>query len=302
MTIVDSGIRDSAPELYYENDRDFWRASALSIGGVVLLVPILVILQVITDDYPPLMRLIISSIVSVIPPFLFLSDIQIRKRRHEKNYASLLIVLFILGALMAVAVTRPFLFQFIKLHEWLGITNAQNRLLSNILINAAWHSFLIFGVIRFGVWNSHLFKRKTDGLVFAYTSAWGYSAAYCLLLTLDYGALTVINGNFRLLTLHCNLISIATIIGYTMGKHKFERTPFFFLPLAMMIALIIGGLLLYACVELNTTSLSVDSSGYSPWPGIVVGVMAELALIYAAAGLIRREAKVIENRTGRTSV
>lgn len=283
-------------ESYYQADQESWASSVFALGGIVMLVILLTLLNLLIPQKSSFIQRFASLATAFLPPLLFIFDIQRRQRKANPAKFTLVVILFMIGALIAGAFSRPLLFDVINLDQWLGITDSRNRLLSHVLISGPVHAFVLFATVRLALWQTSLFEKKTDGLLFSTSVAWGYSAIYSMLQVVNEGLLSVVNGNYRIITQHLNFLAIAIITGYIVGKNKFERTRFFFLPLGFLAASTVGGLLFYASVELNSTALSVEASGYSPWPGIAVSFIGAIGSLVASIGIIKNENEIIKTR------
>lgn len=294
-------IRGNAPDTFYQPDTDLWRSGLIGIGSIAIVTALLALLNLVAGEATDIFKLLISLLTALLPALLFFFDLQTRKRRKEPEMARLLMIVFIMGILISTAITRPVLIGVFDLNTWLSESTSRNRLLTQILISGMWHSFMVFAVVRFVVWNSHLFSRRTDGVLLSMTLIWGYTTASGLLNILEGERLSILSGNLRLLSEQASILVIAIIVGYFLGKNRFENSRFFFLPLGLAISALVGGLLLYATVELNSTALAVDSAGFSPWPGIVMGLLALIGGFAGVNGLLNYENNLVTARMERQS-
>jgi RsiW-degrading membrane proteinase PrsW (M82 family) len=244
--------------------------------------------QLITHEPQGTIRFIIGIGLSVLPGLAWLFFIYRNATRTHTEIPALLLIVFVLAALFAAAIVRPLLYSLINLDDWLASTTPSNRFLGSILIGGFSHAFVLYAIVRYTVWQTPAFTRRVDGVLYELAAGWGYTSAFNLLFVLDQGGLTLLNGSLRLITQTGAYLSASLIIGYFLGRNRFENLPFFYLGLGFVLAAIINGLLLYAGSELNNIRLGFDQSGFSPWPGLVV-VLLVLALSFGTVyGLFRR--------------
>ncbi len=108
------------------------------------------------------------------------------------------------------------------------------------------------------------------------------------LFVLESGGLVLVNGSFRLIAQMSAYLVGSLVIGFFLGRNRFEDMPVYYMSAGMTLAALLTGTLLYASAELNRIRLNLTSDGFSPWPGLVFS-LAVLALTYGAVyGLLRR--------------
>jgi RsiW-degrading membrane proteinase PrsW (M82 family) len=266
-----------------------WQASAWMFGFLLLtILGIGIAGQFLSREPQGTIRFIISAGLSVLPALGWLFFVYRSAARTRTEIPNLVLIVFTLAALVAAAIVRPFLYSLINLDDWLTSTTPSNRFLGSILIGGAVHAFVLYSLVRYTVWQTPAFTRRVDGVLYGLAAAWGYASALDFLFVLDQGGVTLLNGSLRLITQTGAYLSTSLIIGYFLGRNRFENLPFFYLGLGFMLAATVNGLLLYAGSELNNIQLSFDQSGFSPWPGLVV-VTLVLALSFGAIyGLFKR--------------
>ncbi|GAB4478459.1 MAG: hypothetical protein Kow00124_22920 [Anaerolineae bacterium] len=282
-------IRASTPRTFYEDLPAVWRASTLTFGVILLLVAGLAVGHLIIGEPQGTTRLLVSITAAAAPPLLWAAFLYQIAARQQTAVAPLVLTLFMLGALIAAAVTRPVLLDLLDLDTWLSSTTVIRRLLSNILIGGFWHAFLLYAMVRYTVWRTEVFTRRTDGVLFSMAASWGYALAINLLFVLDQDGLTMLNGNLRLLAQQAAFLVPGVVLGYFLGRSRFEVMPAYYLTLGLVIAAGLNGLLLFAGTELNSIRLGFDQDGFSPWPGLVVSLLAMGLTFFAIYGIIRRD-------------
>ncbi len=276
-----------------------WRASTFTIGLMVILsIGLVIINQIIQTELQGFPRLFISISVAILPALVWLSVLYRTASRLEFEFSPMLPTVFVLAALAAAAIIRPFVYDFIDVNTWFWRTNAVNRLLGNMLISGSINAFVIYVIVRYTVWRTMAFVRRVDGILYTMAASWGYATMFGLLFVLDEGGVSLVNGNFRILAETCAYVISGIIIGYFLGRNRFEEMPVYFLGGGVALAAGANGFLLFASKELNNVSLSLTDDGFSPWPGLVLSIVALIGIFSAIYGLLQRQNKLTRARLG----
>lgn len=264
-----------------------WQASTLAFGTLLLLI---IATGIASAILPPTQT--ISAAVAVVlitlPGLVWLTALYRFSRQTGADVTPLLPTVMLIGALIAAAAIRPLLHNLLEIPQWLSLTTQSNRLLGNLLINGFINSFVIYSIVRFTVWRTPVFVHRVDGVVFAVGVGWGYTTMLASLYLLDQGGITVLNGSLRALSMLCANLAPAYILGFFLGRNRFEDMPFFYLTSGLAMAAGINGLLLFATVELNNVALGVTQDAYDAWPGMILAAVLLIATYATIFGLMRR--------------
>jgi hypothetical protein len=266
-----------------------WQACGITFGLLVILIALVGIGGGILDFKPSrAVTVAIGFALALLPPAFWMSTLYQFARRHRHSLSPLLPTLFLLGALLAAAFTRPVLYDMLNFPDWLSRAGQTNRLLGSILLTGFLHMFLLYALVRYTIWRTPVFTNRADGLLYTVSAEWGYASMLAALFVIDRDGITLLNGGLRVITLLPAYLAPALIVGYFLGRNRFEDMPFYYLTSGLCMAAVLNGLLLYAGTELNNVSLSFTEDAYSPWPGMIFNVLA-LAISYGAiVGLLRR--------------
>jgi hypothetical protein len=273
---------------FAEDIRPIWQANVTAMGFIILIIVGLVIANQLLPDTGDFASLLISTAVSLFPAGIWFLTLFRGASRLPTGLPNSVFIIFVLSALIAAAITRPLLLEFVNIDDWLGRTTPVNRFVGNILVNGFFHSFMMYAIVRYTTWGSPTFERRVDGVLFALAAGWGYLTMLNLLFVFDQSALSLLNGNLRLITQMCAFITPSLILGYVIGRNRFEDFAFYYLSGGLVLAAGVNGLLLYAGNELNTIRLNLAQDGFSPWPGLIVSLLI-MILVYAVIyGLLKR--------------
>lgn len=234
--------------------------------------------------------------VSVAPALLWLALLYRGTRRSTESLPAIVPSFMLVGVLVAAAVTHPIFRTVLETENWFSRTNALNRFLGSILLNGFFDVFVLYAIIRFLAWNHPSFSHRTDGVLLAMAASLGYSTTLSVFYVIDHAGLTAVNGSLRVLSIGMATVTPGLVLGYFAGHNRFEDMPLHFLVGGVTIAAFINGLLLYAGSELNYTGLGLKQTGFSPWPGVVVNVLALAACFTVVHSLLRRQNSLIKAR------
>lgn len=266
-----------------------WRASTLTFGVLALLVLALVIIsQFGIGSETEVGRLALSTAVASIPVAAWFGFLFRSAARSGPEVSPLLPTITIFAGLLAAAVVRPILFDLLDMRYWLAGLSPSGRFAANITLNGFVHTTALYTLIRYTVWRTPAFAHRVDGPLFALGAGLGYGAMLSLLVMLEDGSVTPLNGGLGIISQICAYLAPALTLGYFLGRNRFEDLPAYFMPAGLALAAGECGLMLYAGHELNSTRLSISQDGFSPWPGLIFS-LALLVITYAAVfGLLRR--------------
>ncbi len=275
--------------LFWNDDTPVWRASILTIALLVLMALAVALGAQLFERVESVFHIGFTLTLSCLPAAVWLLFIYRNAEQLEQPLPLIFPILFALAIMIAAAVVRPLVFEVINVDAWLASTSPSNRFLGNILLRGFLHAFLMYALVRYTVWRSLAFVRRTDGILYALAVGWGYTSVMTLLFGLSQPSLMVLNGGLRLLTLVSAYVTPSIIIGYFLGRNRFEDLPFFFLPFGLVVSAIVCGVLLYAGAELNNIRVNLQVDGFSPWGGLVFSYLILIATFTVIYGLISRQ-------------
>ena len=181
--------------VFSRNTPSLWRASLISLFAAILPAIVLGIAGPILSPQRQITTPWIIVALAVIPPLFWFFSIYRSPQISRLPLASILPAVFVGGALVATAISRPILYDLIRIDALLAGTSASNRFLGDILVQGFFHSFLLYGLIRYSIWNTPLFTQRTDGVLLALSAAWGYAPMLVILSTFGQGQITLQNGS-----------------------------------------------------------------------------------------------------------
>lgn len=270
-----------------------WRSTLTSVGLILLMTFVAALASgLLNFDPKGLTRLAINLLFALLPPLIWFVTLY----RQDDSLPAYIPAVFFLAALVQAAITRPFLQALIGLNAWLDVTNPTNRLLSNILLGGSTHAFLLYAMIRYMIWLTPTFQRRMDGLLYGMIVGWGYGATANVLLIADYGGVTLLNGGIRILAQTLTYLTGGIIVGYYLGRNRFENLRIYYLSVGVGMAALVIGTLFYAANELNSTQLNLTQDAFSPWPGGFLSLGALVLTFSLSYELLRRHNELARGR------
>ncbi len=274
---------------FYQDITPIWQASTLTFLLVLALIAgVAISSAILHDDLPHTQQIAGGLVVTLAPGLVWIVLLLRARNRQHEQISSLMLAIFVLAALIAAAVIRPFLDNLVNLNAWLARATPGHRFLSNILIGGMTHAFALYVVIRYTVWRTSSFVHRVDGVLYGLAAGFGYSAAINALMVLDLGGLAMLNGYLRLISQMAAYLATSLVVGYFLGRNRFEDMPFYYLASGVALAGALNGGLLYAGSALDRVRLGLTSDGYSPWPGLVISLFALIVTYSAVFGLLHR--------------
>lgn len=275
---------------FVDDAQPLWQTSIFLFGLLMAVVVVIAVAGMLFNvEVAGRPRIVLGVALSILPGLMWLFFLTRLAAARQVEVSPLLPTVYVLSALIAVAVAHPLVYEVIDLDTWLAQATPANRLLANILLGGSIHAFLLYAIIRYTVWQTPAFERRVDGIMFALVAAWGYAATFNTIFVLDYGGVSLVNGSFRLLSQTFAFLVPGLILGYFLGINRFEDRPFYYLAIGVALAAFTNGFLLYAGVELNNIRVNLSADGFSPWPGLLLTLGALLVTYAAVFGLLRRE-------------
>lgn len=222
-----------------------------------------------------------GAVIALVPAIIWLAFFY-QQDRLEPEPKGHVIKVFILGALLATAVGIPVVRDLFKVSTWLYST-VWTRLLGSILVIGFVQEFLKYAAVRYSVYGSAEFDERVDGVVYAIAAGLGFAT----MLNIDYvigrGGVDLVVGVVRVTVTALVHAATAGVMGYFLGQAKFEHTPFWYLPLGLVLASALNGAFFWAQDLVTRQGLA-----FNPWYGLLLAVGVAAIALAIVFWLIRR--------------
>jgi len=235
---------------------------------MLLLVAVLILTQVIGIPLSPSVTLPLSLVLAALPGAVWLGLLYLAER-PAPDVVQFMPTVVLLGALVAAAIGVPFLQQVVELDSWAPTAPLTSRFLANVLLVGPTHMFLVYAVVRYTVLRTQIIERQVDGILYTLATAVGYATMLNILLAIQRNGFNPAIGFSRAISDLVGHAAAAVVLGFFLGRNRFENLPFWYLPSGLMLAALVDGIAVYSRSEISRTSLSITQDGFSPWPGLV---------------------------------
>lgn len=263
--------------------RGVWGATLALIGGLALFV-------LAISSLAPLLRggslngaplLAVSLILALVPAILWLVVFYLQDRVEPEPKAFLLGV-FVLGALLASAVGQPLINNVFQVNRWAG-DNLALRLVAGIFIVGIIQEFLKYAAVRYSIFQSQEFDERVDGIIYGAAAGLGYATMLNITYVLGNGGVDLGVGAIRVAVFALAHASFAGVTGYFLGRAKFENRGPFWLPVGLLLAALLNGVVTAVLGEITRSGLRP-----TPFNGLIVAAALAAVTFIVLFALLHR--------------
>ncbi|MBI2911084.1 MAG: PrsW family intramembrane metalloprotease [Chloroflexi bacterium] len=206
-----------------------------------------------------------------------------RLDRLEPEPKRYVLGVFLLGALLAQAVGEPVIRDLFRIQEWVGL-DPVTSILGSIFVLGFVREFVKYAAVRYTVYRAAEFDERVDGIIYAAAAGLGYATAMNVQYVVGNAGVDLGVGATRVAVTALAQASSAAVVGYFLGRAKFESMGPLWLPLGLTIAAVLNGLTTYLLGEVST----VGGLGFNPWPGLLLAAVVAAAIFAALFAIVRR--------------
>ncbi len=250
-----------------------WQAD---VASIVVLVLFVLLIYGIEQLLQPLLTgsglLVVGVIISIVPAFIWLAFFY-RRDRLEPEPKQMVFQLFLLGALLANGIGVPLVDGWFDVPNWLSSSPVWAQLLGGWLIVGMVQAFLVYAAVRFTIYNHVEFDEETDGVVYATAAGIGYATLLNIAFVVNSGGVALGSGAIRIVLTTLAHAAFAGVIGYFLGRQKFEKRPLFWMPIGLLLAAAINSLFSYFRSMLSSGSIQASGGAANPWLGLILAVV-----------------------------
>ena len=246
-----------------------WQADIASIVLLILFVLAIFGLEAwLKPQFTPTTLVITGIIMALIPAAIWLAFFY-RRDRLEPEPKSLVLQMVILGSLLASAVGLPVVNGLFAVPTWLSSSPAWAQLLGGIFIVGMTQEFLKYAAVRFTVYYAPDFDESIDGIIYTTAVAIGFAVVLNINFVVSSGGVDLGSGAIRMVLTTLAQASFAGVVGYFLGRMKFEKRPLWWMPLGLMVAAALNGLFYFLRGSLSQGSLGTVNS----WLGLLLAAV-----------------------------
>ncbi len=270
--------------------KGLWFASLLGIGVLVVFVALAALIFGLTKPHLSGFPLVLVGVVlALVPAIIWLVFFYLQDAR-EPEPKTLVIAVFLLGALLARAVGIPVIEELFHTATWFS-ASPMYHILGAILVVGLLEQFLVYATVRYTVYNLPEFDERVDGIVYTTAAALGYATMVNVQYVVESGGVDLVAGTIRIAVTALAAAGLGGLLGFFLGRCKFEDEPLWWMPSGLALTAVLSGLFTYLRGEITTTAVGLQGGGYNPWPGLILGTVLAGAIFAALYYLIQRLAK-----------
>ncbi len=262
--------------------RGLWLATALELVGLLVFVAFFNIiappLNSRLQDWP---LIAIGLLMSLVPAILWLLFFY-QMDRLEPEPKRKVINIFVIAALLTAGLAYPLLHKIFVIESWLYHT-WWTQLLGSILIVGVAHMLVVYLAIRYGIYFDPEFDERVDGVIYATAAGLGVATVLNFVFIFRHGGVDLDVGSIRMVINALAYASCAGILGYALGQTRFEKTPFYYLPFAFLLAAALNGLFFFLEDRVSMQGLQAQDSN-----GLILATVFALITLLIIFWLIRR--------------
>jgi RsiW-degrading membrane proteinase PrsW (M82 family) len=262
-----------------------WTATAvLILGLLVFVVGVSLLAPVLRPALTGGALLLAGAVLALVPALLWLAVFYVQDRLEPEPTAYLFGV-FVLGALLARAVGQPLIDDFFRVGEW-ATGNLPLRLAAGILIVGAIQEFLKYAAVRYSVFRSAEFDEQTDGIIYGAAAGLGYATMLNAAYVIGNGGVDLGVGAVRIAVTALAHASFAGVTGYFLARAKFESRGPLWLPLGVILAATLNGVVTVALGQIARAGLQA-----TPIRGLLLAAAVALVVFGLLFGVMRRNVR-----------
>ncbi|MGI6084455.1 MAG: PrsW family intramembrane metalloprotease [Acetivibrionales bacterium] len=212
-----------------------WLSTFISMAGLLLIVLIAYLFEkTISPNFNRTLQTIISVIIAIIPPLLWLT-IFYRQDRLNPEPKSFVFKTMLLGALVQKAIYSP-LVSIVLLGGSSGITYIGSKLIVNIILIAIIQESIKLISVRYSIYPSKEFDEVIDGIIYGSALGLGFAAMTSIDNIIASGGAMLTNVTALVVIETFAHASITGLSCYILGVSKYNEYSIVRLPLAVIIA------------------------------------------------------------------
>jgi RsiW-degrading membrane proteinase PrsW (M82 family) len=265
-----------------------WKSSILLVVGLVVFVAIIYLLDLLLHPALTGITLILAGVVlALVPAFIWLAFFYLQDRLEPEPKGYILGV-FLLGALLASAVGIPLVENLFRVSKWI-YSDTLTTILGSILVVGFIQEFLKYAAVRYSVFPSAEFDEATDGVIYATAAGLGYATVLNIQFVIANGGVALGSSVIRMVVVALAQASFAGITGYFLGRAKFEKKSWLWLPAGITLAAVANGLFNWLRGRIVQTGISLSGgASASPWLGLVLAAVVAVLSMGLILWLVRR--------------
>jgi RsiW-degrading membrane proteinase PrsW (M82 family) len=185
---------------------------------------------------------------------------------------------------LAEAIARPLIRDLFEVQSWL-YDSALTGILGSIFVVGFIQEFLKYAGVRYTVYSSPEFDERIDGIIYGAAIGLGFATMLNVRYVVDNNGVNLGVGAIQVAVNALAHASFSGVVGYFLGRAKFERMGPVWLPLGVSLAAVLNGVVTYALREVPELG---SGFSYNPWYGLVLAAIVAGATFVILFAVMRR--------------
>ena len=266
-------------------------ARSADVASIVLLVAFVLGLYAVDALVQPRVGdqalAVIGLLLAIIPAVVWLGFFY-RQDRLEPEPRTMVVGVYLLGLLVATAIAIPLVDRVFDVGSWL-FESPLVHLAGGILVVGVIQEGVKYLTLRLSVYDSREFDERTDGIIYGTAVGLGFATALNVAFVVESGGVDLGTGAIRIVLTSLAHASFGGVIGYFLGRQKFERRPLWWMPAGVALAATLNGVFFYLRSTVARGTIEDPIGTISPWFGLASAALLAAAITIALTTLTRRE-------------
>jgi protease PrsW len=259
------------------------RPILVALAGVVLFVAVVAGLVAVLPPQLSGPGLVLAGLVlALVPAALWLAAFY-RQDRLEPEPKTYVLAVFALGALLAQAIGQPAIRELFHVQTWLN-ADLPTSLLGSVFVIGFVQEFLKYAAVRYTVFRSPEFDERVDGIIYCAAAGLGYATLLNVQYVVGNGGVDLGVGAIHIAVTALAQASFSGVVGYFLGRAKFESMGPLWLPAGLALAATLNGTVTFVLDEIA----NVGGLSFNPWYGLVAAALIAGATFVILFAVIRR--------------
>ncbi len=230
---------------------------------------------------------LVGLVLAIVPAIVWLGFFY-RRDRLEPEPKTMVLGEFVLGLLVATAIGIPLVDQVFDVGSWL-FASPLVHLAGGILVVGIVQEGLKYLTVRLSVYGSREFDERTDGIIYGTAVGLGFATALNVAFVVESGGVDLGTGAIRIALTSLAHASFGGVIGYFLGRQKFEPRPIWWVPVGVALASILNGIFFFLRSTVGRGTIEGPLEAVAPWIGLLLAAGLAAAVTAVLSALIRRE-------------
>jgi RsiW-degrading membrane proteinase PrsW (M82 family) len=266
-------------------------ARAADVASIVLLIAFVLALYALDALVQPQIGdaalAVIGLLLALVPAVVWLAFFY-RQDRLEPEPRTMVVGVFLLGLLVATAVAVPLVDRVFDVGSWL-FGSPLVHLAGGILVVGTVQEGLKYLTLRLSVYDSREFDERTDGIIYGTAVGLGFATALNVAFVVESGGVDLGTGAIRIVLTSLAHASFGGVIGYFLGRQKFEQRALWWMPTGVALAAVLNGVFFYLRSTVARGTIDDPLGAIAPWVGLMLAALLAAAITIALTALTRRE-------------